>query len=103
MSEADIPYGGELFWSQPAVAKALTLLHAIEQPYRNGNLPKRFPTRVTNNLDLAKYFEIQYLSTADQLLVLSHLPGEWPLHLTFRQYLNALLSLHKESPIALTP
>jgi DNA helicase-2/ATP-dependent DNA helicase PcrA len=48
--------------------------------------------------DLAKEFDIQHLSTADQLLVLSHLPGEWPHRLIFRQRLNALLALHKNSP-----
>ena len=103
LSEADIPYGGELFWSQPAVSNALTLLQAIEQPYRSDNMAKavNIPTQVMDNLrlqDLAKEFDIQHLSTADQLLVLSHLPGEWPHHLIFRQRLNALLALHKNSP-----
>ena len=102
LSNADIPHGGELFWSQPAVANALSLLEAVKQPYRNGNLVKavNIPTRIMDNLrlqELAKEYEIQHLSTADQLLVLSHLPGEWPHHHTFRKRLNTLLALHKES------
>lgn len=102
LSEANIPYGGELFWSQPAVTDALNLLYAILQPYRNGNLAKavNIPTRVMDNLqiqDLAKEYEIQHLSTADQLLVLSHLPGEWPHHTIFRKRLNSLLHLHQRS------
>ena len=102
LSNADVPHGGELFWSQPAVANALSLLEAVKQPYRNGNLAKavNIPTRIMDNLrlqDLAREYEIQHLSTADQLLVLSHLPGEWPHHHTFRKRLNTLLALHKES------
>lgn len=102
LSNADIPHGGELFWSQPAVANALSLLEAVKQPYRNGNLAKavNIPTRIMDNLrlqDLAREYEIQHLSTADQLLVLSHLPGEWPHHHTLRKRLNTLLALHKES------
>ncbi len=102
LSNADIPYGGELFWSQPAVSSALALLQAIEQPYYNNNLVKAIntPSRVMDNLQLqklAKEYEVQHLSTADQLLVLSHLPGEWPHHSTFRQRLNSLLALHKDS------
>lgn len=102
LSNADIPYGGELFWSQPAVSSALALLQAIEQPYYNNNLVKAIntPSRVMDNLQLqklAKEYEVQHLSTADQLLVLSHLPGEWPHHSTFRRRLNSLLTLHKDS------
>lgn len=102
LSDADIPHGGELFWSQPAVLNALSLLEAVRQPYRNGNLAKavNIPTRIMDNLrlqELAKEYEIQHLSTADQLLVLSHLPGEWLHHHTFRKRLNTLLALHKES------
>lgn len=104
LSEANIPYGGELFWSQPAVTDALNLLYAVMQPYRNGNLAKavNIPTRVMDNLqlqDLAKEYEIQHLSTADQLLVLSHLPGKWQHHTTFRKRLNSLLHLHKQSQV----
>ena len=102
LSNADVPYGGELFWSQPAVSSALALLQAIEQPYYNNNLVKAIntPSRVMDNLQLqklAKEYEVQHLSTADQLLVLSHLPGEWPHHFTFRHRLNSLLALHKDS------
>ena len=102
LSNADIPYGGELFWSQPAVSSALALLQAIEQPYYNNNLVKAInaPSRVMDNLQLqklAKEYEVQHLSTADQLLVLSHLPGEWLHHSTFRHRLNSLLALHKDS------
>jgi len=102
LSKQDIPYGGELFWSQPAVSSALALIQAIEHPYHNNNLAKaiNIPTRVMDNLrlqELAKEYEIQHLSAADQLLVLSHLPGEWLHHHTFRKRLNTLLALHKES------
>jgi DNA helicase-2/ATP-dependent DNA helicase PcrA len=47
--------------------------------------------------DPAKEYEIPHLSTADQLLVLSHLPGEWSDHTTFHRRLSSLLHLHKHS------
>ena len=98
-SRTDIPFGGELFWSQNTVGQVLNILYAIVSPHHAAWLPKAInsPTKVMSNLqfqDLCMEHEINHLSTTDQIVTLSvMLNGDG--YETFRRRCKAIFELHK--------